>query len=1594
MADKFDFDAVLQRQAASSAAQGAGISPDDAVSALRTQPLTGVPANVGMGDASTLAAQAQQKQDTAVLGTSAPVRSFVASDPAKAAAVSGDYAPLARLGQITSQFMATRGHDFIQPYKEFFGTYGTLLHGSEQEKLQAADQLGILYAAQKLITEPFSNLLAAPTAKALTKLSGGTTDEEEQLRQGLNFAAFAAAPALRLGRTPTTRPPITDLGEAQIVRPPRLPNPNAPESGFTEAQFEDLHPTSSPAAAQLHSFLANADAAHVEAIQEAITNTATHSRAPELTQDFLENHTLAHGQEVAIPTDVVAKLWDEGHEVFAARQDEIQQAMATGGELRVPLSEYLVETAGKPFAEELNSATRFREGGVSQEEAKEIRPDQEVGEGAPAGEPRQIQAKVPEDLASPDTEAAVRTIAANASQAVQQVFREMGLSQLFQDPKALGLTKGQMERYSSMVEEAQAAIHDRILQKTYNQLRRERTPEWKAEVEGQAALLIPQIEALPAVRAMRQLSQTGFKLDRDLVSNFFPEPASRLPSSVVRNNGNHPDEVADFLGYSSGGQLVSDLADLGSAIKASGARNLNEFVKLQAQQAAEAAARYHLGYDVSPASLLEAAREEMVAPEIADLLAEDLKGFAEANGLPFSRGDVEYLAKDAFGKLPVKEAIKPKEFAEQVRRVGNRAEAAIADGNPIKAFQLKQQQLMQYLQMREAFKFQKEFARADKGMRTLAKKPVHSRMDQTTRNHLRLIVEQMGYPLRLGKFEHPLVPLKGQTLSDFVRGATADGLPLYQTFVPSLAPDGIRNLSVDEFQDVDSMVKSLSQYGRDLKTAVVDGKKVALSELEQQVRENATAIGRPYTAGEAQLGKGPVELSLSPEARQRMMRKLAGGLGRFARSLGAATTRPEVPLFWLDREQNGPLMRSIVNPLNAGTYYKAEKIKAFSDAFKAFVKEQPKGWVDSLSNRVNVPELTYGRDATGTPVPWLNDKGNVIRAALHFGTEDNFANLVEGFGWEPQTTIDVINREMTAADWKYVQFLWDQADSLWPEVQALYRETVGLAPPEVPGHPVPTTTAGTLRGKYWHLDYDWNALGEYSTDEGPVQVQDPMALGESELFGSKYRVATPPNGSIKQRTEFRGPLNLDHATLHRELESVIHDLAFRRPLIQATKVLRQPGVRNAIRESLGPEYLASFNDWFQRVARSSSYDQTALSGMAAKVRGLRRRFTTVQIGYNVLTMARHGGIALSHMTGEAGSHLAGAVADLLRDGEHWQEFVDKNSGEVRNTLFSLDRDIRETLEQHFVRDGFVGGWNYHATTMFAIIKRVEAQATWLAKYREVFEGGASHEDAVALADKAVRDTQGSGTVVNLSALQSGDGGLGGEVLKLFNIFTAFENTATNRAWTIIRRQQKIGEQRKLTRGKPSGRGFDGFADAGDAGARRDSLRNNAQLLAFFVIPAVFLTALDEVTGKHGQTFTQRLLAHFIQGALGGTIPGGNMLAELPTAVRTHGRDTGGDDPVVSMLKSVGGAVSAIADKVQGKPIADHKWVQHSIETAGYTMGREGVAVKPLARAGQFAYDKSKGKTPPGLWNDLRGILFGSSAVKEQGNKSTSGAQYK
>jgi hypothetical protein len=82
----------------------------------------------------------------------------------------------------------------------------------------------------------------------------------------------------------------------------------------------------------------------------------------------------------------------------------------------------------------------------------------------------------------------------------------------------------------------------------------------------------------------------------------------------------------------------------------------------------------------------------------------------------------------------------------------------------------------------------------------------------------------------------------------------------------------------------------------------------------------------------------------------------------------------------------------------------------------------------------------------------------------------------------------------------------------------------------------------------------------------------------------------------------------------------------------------------------------------------------------------------------------------------------------------------------------------------------------HAYTLMLSAQALVDIPTWLGAYEKAVAGGNDEDTAVALADQAVIDAQGSGQTKDLSAIERG-----GPAQKLFTVFYSFMNTTLNLA---------------------------------------------------------------------------------------------------------------------------------------------------------------------------------------------------------------------
>lgn len=1465
-----DVKAAVQAHAAGSVADGEGVAPQAAQGALRDAPLSGIPASVGMHAPEVGAQSAADTASRAVLDTSRGVRGFVASDPAKAAGTREDWWSF---GQIASDFgkmmdPAWASHELhvqqqaenpsaaslLRAYQDpadAFNLFGAFIGGVTSaatspiaRHLQQQVPLTAVEHPSGLTTFGFG-WTRAPGSRPATAEEG--SGEYEAVFQGLGQSLplprifprlFRQGPEINLGAAHEV-PPEGPIGpEGQLAGPEGSVPPPQPLSPLPEAEFTiepspyTTEPTAPPGVRPEDSPYFHAEALDnqgaVEYLQGRISQFKTLGTSPELVNDFLHNHAGMGDTLAWVPPQALVPLYQQGHSPFADMAGEIVDALSTGRDVQVPLATYLTETAGQPFAEALNAATRFSAEGVSTDAAKELpKPGEEpVARTAPA------PVEVPSDLKA--HEEPIRALAAEADRAIEEVFKAHGIEGLFEDAAAAGLTKPQFERYGAHIDELRAALRQRLLERTYAQLRRERTPEWKAQLDAIVPFMEQALNAHPDVRAMRELMAKGMKLDRGDVEAFYPGAASRLPKGVLKAGGNHPDAAADLLGYPSGAELVNALADLQDTL---GGKSLNAWVKAEAMDAAASQARVNLGYDPSPAGLLASAREMLVESPMETYLTEDLRALAAEAGLPFSKPDVKAFAARQFDALPTKDATNIRLFERGMRTTGETTQRALEKGKWDEAFRSRQQQLINLLQLQMAHAAGKTFRATQATLTSWARADTIPSTDPLVGAIVQAELGRVGWRLardagELGRFL-ALARAEGRPFDLPTLHASAEA---HGEIIDAVEPPqgALRDLPWGTYINYTNSLKALRKFGQELQSITSQGKLWEAQAFADAVARNADALGRKFT--EQQLadihnGTSSHLVDAFHAAAMGLQDILAGQL------------RPEVFLHWVDGDKQGPLM-GVVNELQAAKYLETDLSDGWVKSLRASV---PGKFWNSMKVKVSPPEMMQVQTARSR-IQVIKTRGNLRYALTYLGSETGRAKLLKGFGWgEPQEAW--LKSQATAEDWQFVRAFWAENEKLFALADAKYAARRGYGLKKDDPRPVDTglPEVGTLPGGHVHVAYDASlkdrmririVLGQIDT---ALKMQYGTAKPGGDVMDQHPAASLPSAFYTEQRTGYTGPVNLNPRGLAAGVSEVIHDIAYRDALINAQKALTNPIVKDALESVLGPQYAKQISPWLRYIAQERMLYDSSTDALQRILSKYNSNISFGALAFQAMPVLKHGGVGLIHMAAEIKNPvvLKGAVQDLLTPGpkgEMWNRFVLDNSGEVRGLQFTTDASLSRFLAESAMSTDLEQAITKFGYGMFTFAKFQESRFTWLAKYRTAIHDNGNHELSVQIANKAVRDTQGAGHPVDQPAfLRRGNSPILEFLRPLYGMFMSFRSTTTNRLFTA---------------GKQVGLGVRQLG--GGEGAKAGENLGKAAVGSFaFVLASAVLLALEEIYLRGG-----------------------------------------------------------------------------------------------------------------------------------------------
>ena len=1006
-----------------------------------------------------------------------------------------------------------------------------------------------------------------------------------------------------------------------------------------------------------------------------------------------------------------------------------------------------------------------------------------------------------------------------------------GMKGLFQTQAESGMDNAEWAAYQAMQQEAtEAAVTDlntasmrqvqwlgnararilRDLQKKHDDKRKEVTAEVAAavkvepvyramtylrygrfvdtdgdevEVEGTHRLDIEKVRAmyasLPSAEGVALIRATGMAVPANVRPDITPLGTGKY--GMLGKDGLDPDVVAEMFGYGSGDEMVRALlaakpmkeavAERTDAemLRRFGDMNTPAALEAEVQKALhnEARARFvavelrHIAKTTQPVRVMLEAAKQVAADMISDMTVRDVRPseFVAAESRAARDAAQINSSRDpvAAGKAAYTRAYNEAAAVgapEDVRVAGalaaqadavQKAQARIDElqkrygADPQQALiRAKRAQLYQNQLAAEALRVKEYVDKQVKYLRGVMRDSNVKRMGAAAADQIAGLLE---------RFEVAQVSLKRlderRSMAKYLADLEAAGV------VPDIAEEiadearrvNYKQLKVSEFRDLVDAVKQIEHIGKNEQKMRLAEERAAFEEKRDEIVTRIRAAGKV---------RG---LSLDPRTPLTWIGRAAAFLRGFAAQHLKAASIARV----LDGgKEDGPLWNAIIRTANDAsdmeTRMRAEASLKLGEILKPVFALGGMG-----GKGMYFPSI--GRS--------LNREAR-IAIALNLGNDGNRQRLLDGEGWTLEQLQPVLE-SLTEAEWLAVQKVWDFIDGYRPEIAAKERRLYGKEPEWVKPTPFTVRTSDgkevALQGGYYPVKYDPVASDRVATVDAAEEAK-------RDLQGA-YTAATTRRSFVKARAkEVRDrPILYTLDAAFSGVNDVIHDLAWHEWLISTNRLLRDPKFANAVRETRGPEFLKQLRDWTKDNATGARgqpvYGEGALSW-------LRQGISASGLGFNVVSAAMQITGFNQSIVRVGAKYIGQGIMQFSTSPFESAKTVAEKSSFMAERGRTQFREINEIKNR--VRGQTEISRRVFAGTYFLMMnmQRSVDIPTWLGAYQKALDAGKDDAKAVALADQAVRDSQGSGLVSDLAAIERG-----GPVMKLFTVFYSYMNTVYN-----------------------------------------------------------------------------------------------------------------------------------------------------------------------------------------------------------------------
>jgi len=902
-------------------------------------------------------------------------------------------------------------------------------------------------------------------------------------------------------------------------------------------------------------------------------------------------------------------------------------------------------------------------------------------------------------------------------------------------------------------------------------------------VEGPHRLDTKRVQAiyagLPKREAFEAVAATGMAMPK-----VFAPDIAKLGTGkygMLGVDGLDPDVVAETFGYGSGDQMIRALLEAkplkeavaertdAEMLRRYGDMNTPEAQEAEVQKALhnEARARFvavelrHIARATEPVRVMLEAAKQVARELIAGMTLRDVRPgdfvAAEARAARDASRVGTTIDPEAIGRAAQTRALNealeagtdPAEAmaaamekgAEAARKAQERSDALKAQygADPQQALiRAKRAQLYQNQLAAEALRVREEVAKQVKYLRRILRDTNVKAMGAQAADQVAALLERFEVaPVSLKRLD------ERKALAAWLAEQEAAGL------VPDIAPEvadearrvNYQQLTVAEFRDLVDAIRQIEFIGKNERKVQLAAERAAYEEKRDEIVTRIRAVGRL---------RG---VTFDPRSPLTNIGRAAAALRGFAAQHLKAASIARI----LDGgEDDGPLWTFAIRSANAAADMET-RMRAEASAKLA---------------EILAPVFKLGNmGGKGVFFPTINrslNRESRLAIAMNVGNDGNRQRLLDGEGWTMEQVQPVLE-SLTEAEWQAVQKVWDYIDTYRPLIAEKERRLYGKEPEWVKATPFTTRTADgrevRLEGGYYPIKYDPIASDRVAT-------VDEAAEAKRALDGA-YTAATTSRWFVKSRVrEVVGrPLLYTLDAAFGGVNDVIHDLAWHEWLIQTQRLLRDPEFANAVRETRGPEYLKQLRDWAKDNAAGER--KIGVAGEAA-LSWLRQGISASGLGFNVVSAAMQVTGFNQSIVRLGAKYVGRGVAQFAASPIDTARMVaDKSSfmAERGRTQFREINEIRNRVRgQTEVARRVTSGTYFLMMNM----QRTVDIPTWLAGYQKALDAGKDDATAVALADQAVRDTQGSGLISDLAAIERG-----GPTMKLFTVFYSYMNTVYN-----------------------------------------------------------------------------------------------------------------------------------------------------------------------------------------------------------------------